>query len=366
MERAQWKRLMYKLIEHKRIGHNLDLLISKLRQKQLLRSDVQGSTVSERVENLVADLNATFNGRSDSFVADFLEVLRSIAAFEDLAEQCTTNNDFADSIKPEQATDSVSGKSGSDCSSDCTYDISMHALSRIKVRIGSFIERCDNLQKKKDEVAYVAKQADSDKVDQANVLELETTEPAKSGEMQAAIAKITKHIQNAAEFGEQAGKDLKNERVKLLKYDLNASELRAERAEQRAERAEHQLAQQEEDFEIKRLELRKEIQELQEEITQLKAQLDAQKQLRCTEELQQVNENMDNLQIRVNQLEQGEESIQIRVNRLEQGVQEKVGNLQTRMNRLEQEREESCSPGRLNWITLYIYELAWLFCVNTA
>jgi len=339
MERAHWKLLMYKLKEHEKIGDNLDLLISKLRQKQLLRSDVLGSTVSETVEKLVADLNASFRSFShDSFVADFLEVLRSIPAFEDLAEQCTTNSEFAGSIKPEQATALASGKSGlklRSSSADLTREQKAKLSSQYyidvdvtnsKLRslyegfIGKLTDKCDSLQKEA-EIQKCAKEVQNIQLMNEPVnLDLNTSE------LRAERAERAKHAEQLAEQRAKHAEQLAEQRAK---HAEQLAEQRAKHAEQLAEHAKQQLAQEKERFEIERLELKKEIHKRQEEIRQLNVQ----KQLWSNEELQEVNKKMDNLQNRVDQLEQG--------------VQEKVGKLQTRMNRLEQEREESCSPGRL-------------------
>ena len=108
-----------KLKDHEKLEENIDSLISKLRQKGLLQKDVPGSTISERAENLAADLNrATSIGGSESSLSDLLDVLETFSAFDDIVVKFRTNTEFK---TPQQVTDSDIG-------------ITLHHLDTLTVR----------------------------------------------------------------------------------------------------------------------------------------------------------------------------------------------------------------------------------------
>jgi len=101
----------------------------------------------------------------------------------------------------------------------------------------------------------------------------------------------------------------KDEEVEYLNHKLKTTEIRAEHAEQAKHEAEQQVEKQERDFQIERSVSRNQIQELQMEIVQLTEQLDEaqHKQVWRTEELNEAQEKVARLQIRVNELEQEKE-----------------------------------------------------------
>ena len=283
---------MYKLQGHEKIRDNVDLLILELRRKKLLHSDVPGSTASEKVEMLFADLQTVFNSHSDSFVVNFLEVLQSIPAFKDLAVQYTNNHEFADSKNPEQETDSGNGKSAADRYFDnvqiLTGRPSVEPEPKIKPALAE--GRCDVCETS-DRESHPQEEHSKD----IEILKLKITE----------LSEKCDKLQRK-----------KDEEVEYLNHKLKTTEIRAEHAERAKHEAEQQVEKQERDFQIERSALRNEIQELQMEIVQLRKHLDEaqHKQVWRTEELKE--------------------------------AQEKVVRLQIRVNELEQEKEGSCSPGR--------------------
>ena len=94
--------LILELKNHEKLEENVDSLISKLHQKGLLHEDVSGSTVNERAEKLVADLNrATSDCFSESFLTDLLDVLENIPAFSNITVKFRTNTEPK---KPQQET----------------------------------------------------------------------------------------------------------------------------------------------------------------------------------------------------------------------------------------------------------------------
>lgn len=100
---ADCNHLILELKNHEKLEENTDPLISKLRQKGLLHEDVSGSTVHDRAEKLLADLNqATSDGYSESFVSDLLDVLETFSAFDDIVIKFRIN---AELKKPQQVTD---------------------------------------------------------------------------------------------------------------------------------------------------------------------------------------------------------------------------------------------------------------------
>ena len=104
---ADCNRLILELKNHEKLEENIDPLISKLRQKGLLHEDVSGSTVHEKAEKLLADLNqATSDGYSESFLGDLLDVLKTFSAFDDIVVKFRTN---AELKKPQQVTQSDIG-----------------------------------------------------------------------------------------------------------------------------------------------------------------------------------------------------------------------------------------------------------------
>lgn len=283
---------MYKLKGHEKIRDNVDLLILELRRKKLLHSDVPGSTASERVDMLFADLHTVFNSHSDSFVANFLEVLQSIPAFEDLAVQYTNNHEFADSKNPEQETDSGNGKSASD-----------RYFDNVQILTG----RPSLVPEPKIKPALAEGRRD--------ICETSGRESHPQEEHSQEIENLKLKITELSEKCDKLQRK-KDEEVEYLQHKLKTTEIRAEHAEQAKHEAEQQVETQERDFQIERSASRNQIQELQMEIVQLREQLDEaqQKQMWRTEELKE--------------------------------AQDKVARLQIRVNELEQEKEESCSPGR--------------------
>ena len=260
MERARWESLMYKLKDHVKLGDNIDLLISKLRQKQLLHSDVPGNTVSERVEMLVAALNATLDGRSDSFVDNFLEVLQSIPAFEDLAVQYTTSK------QPEQESDSGNGKGGSD-----------HSFDNVQSSIvGPLVELGDLQYGSSTGINYRHQGEYLSEIQVTNINQT-MAEKIKGDRVM--------HLKVKPEAGQLAELQKKDEGGKKLKHELNATEQRAERAVARQENNERSA-------------LRTQVLKLQNEVKQLREQLCTQKQLRCNEdELPEVTEKLDRISV---------------------------------------------------------------------
>lgn len=104
---ADCNHLILELKNHEKLQENTDLLISQLRQKGLLHEDVSGSTVHDRAENLLADLNqATSDGYSESFLGDFLDVLKTFSAFDDIVVKFRTDRELK---KPQQVTQSDIG-----------------------------------------------------------------------------------------------------------------------------------------------------------------------------------------------------------------------------------------------------------------
>ena len=104
---ADCNHLILELKNHEKLEENTDPLISKLRQKGLLHEDVSGSTVHDRAENLLADLNqATSDGYSESFLGDFLDVLKTFSAFDDIVVKFRTDRELK---KPQQVTQSDIG-----------------------------------------------------------------------------------------------------------------------------------------------------------------------------------------------------------------------------------------------------------------
>lgn len=95
--------------------------------------------------------------------------------------------------------------------------------------------------------------------------------------------------------------------VKHLKGKLAATERRAEQAEQRADHAEQQLEQQEREYQIERSASKNEIQDLRERVNKLQIELDdAQEKLQFEERIKkETQEKIVDLQIRVNELEEG-------------------------------------------------------------
>jgi len=277
MDWARWEPLMYKLNEHEKIGNNIDLLISELRRKKLLHSDVGGSTVGERVEMLFADLNTMFNSHPDSFFETFLEVLQSIPAFEDLAVQYTNNHESADSKSPEQETDLGNA-------ADRHLDIAQIPTVRPSV-----------VPEPKIEPALVEGTHDVCKTSGSESYPQEE----HSEEIEILQLKVTELSEKCDELQRK-----KDEEVEYLKFKLMKTEIRAEHAEQ-------QVVQQERGFQIDRSASQNQIQELQMEIVQLRKQLDEaqHKQVCRTEELKEAQEKVAHLQIRVNQLEQEKKEI---------------------------------------------------------
>ena len=99
---ADCNHLILELKNHEKLEENTDPLISKLRQKGLLHEDVSGSTVHDRAEKLLADLNqATSDGYSESFVGDLLDVLETFSAFDDIVIKFRINAE----LKKPQVTD---------------------------------------------------------------------------------------------------------------------------------------------------------------------------------------------------------------------------------------------------------------------
>ena len=280
---------MYKLKDHEKLGDNIDLLISKLRQKELLRSDVPGNTVSERVEMLVAALNTTLDGRSDSFVDNFLEVLQSIPAFEDLAVQYTSK-------QPEQESDSGNGKSGSDRHFD---NAPILAVVESNQKINPALAEGTH-------DVYEIRGSSESRPQEEYCKEIES--------MRLRVSELTEKCDNLEKK--------RDEEVEYLKHKLTTTEIRAEHTEQAKEEAEQQSAQQRRDFQIERSASQNQIRELQVEIRQLKEQLDEAQceQVWCSEKLQ--------------------------------SAQKKIVLLQFRVYELEQEKEESSSPRRLNYFVL--------------
>ena len=104
---ADCNHLILELKNHEKLEENTDPLISKLRQKGLLHEDVSGSTVHDRAEQLLADLNqATSDGYSESFLGDLLDVLKTFSGFDDIVVKFRTN---AELKKPQQVTQSDIG-----------------------------------------------------------------------------------------------------------------------------------------------------------------------------------------------------------------------------------------------------------------
>ena len=104
---ADCNHLILELKNHEKLEENTDPLISKLRQKGLLHEDVSGSTVHDRAEKLLADLNqVTSDGYSESFLGDLLDVLKTFSAFDDIVVKFRTN---AELKKPQQVTQSDIG-----------------------------------------------------------------------------------------------------------------------------------------------------------------------------------------------------------------------------------------------------------------
>lgn len=280
---------MYKLKGHEKIRDNVDLLILELRRKKLLHSDVPGSTASERVDILFADLHTVFNSHSDSFVANFVEVLQSIPAFEDLAVQYTNNHEFADSKNPEQETDSGNGAD--------------RYIDNVEILTG----RPSVEPELKIKPALAEGRRD---VCEASGRESHPQEE-HSKDIEILKLKITELSEKCDKLQRK-----RDEEVEYLNHKLKTTEIRAEHAERAKHEAEQLVEKQERDFQIERSASRNQIQELQMEIVQLREQLDEaeHKQVWRTEELKE--------------------------------AQEKVARLQIRVNELEQEKEESCSPGR--------------------
>lgn len=273
---------MYKLKGHEKIRDNVDLLILELRRKKLLHSDVPGSTASERVDMLFADLHTVFNSHSDSFVANFLEVLQSIPAFEDLAVQYANNHEFADSKNPEQETDSGNGKSASD-----------RYFDNVQILTGG----PSLVPEPKIKPALAEGRRD--------ICETSGRESHPQEEHSQEIENLKLKITELSEKCDKLQRK-KDEEVEYLQHKLKTTEIRAKQ----------QVEKQERDFQIERSASRNQIQELQMEIVQLREQLDEaqQKGMWHTEKLKE--------------------------------ARDKVARLQIRVNELEQEKEESCSPGR--------------------
>ena len=284
--------LILELKNHEKL-ENIDSLIAKLCRKGLLHEDVSGSTVSERIEKLAADLNrAASDGYSESFLSDLLEVLETIPAFDDITVKFRTNN--TELKKPQQETDlGINGITASDRRLDV---LTVGSLSKQ--------EKSPELFSKVEEERYELYEGRAGTSGSYPQEESQKTVDSLKSRIDALTKEIDNlHLQKYLE-------------VEHLKYKLIPTERRAEHAERRAERAERKLKKQEREHQIERLALRNECQELRKRVNELLVEID-----------------------------EAQQSLLLKEDILTEARQ-KVANLQVRLNELELEKEESGLPGR--------------------
>ena len=243
--------LILELKDHEKLEENIDSLISKLRQKGLLHEEVSGSTVSERIEKLAADLNrAASDGYSESFLSDLSEVLETIPTFHDITVKFRTNN--TELKKPQQETDlGINGVTASDRHLDV-------------LTVGSLPkqEKTPELFSKVEEERYEPYEGRAG-----------TSGSYPQEESQETVDSLNSKIDALTKEIDKLRLQRDHEVVEHLKK-LTATEQRAERAERRAERTERQLQHQEREHRIERSALNNQIRELRKRINKLQFELD--------------------------------------------------------------------------------------------
>ena len=310
--------LILELKNHEKLEENVDPLISKLHQKGLLHEDVSGSTAHERAEKLVADLNwSTSDGYSESFLSDFLKVLETFSAFNNITEKFRTNTELK---KPQQETSHDSGIPYRRLNTQ-TY---LTVQSLVDPVLKSKQEKSPELFSKVEESRHKLYEASAEISGSPQKESHKTTEAANS-----TISTLKKELDKL--------RLRRNKEVDYLKYKLAETE-------QRAEHAEQQIAQQKRDHQIERSGSYNQIQKLHEKINKLyrkieQLEFNAQQNSQLKEELikaiREAQEKVCVFQARVNKVELEKRELQMKANELES----EKGSLQTRGDELESKRE---------------------------
>ena len=316
---AEFNHLILELKNHEKLQENTDLLISQLRQKGLLHEDVSGSTVHDRAEKLIADLNqATSDGCSESFLGDLLDVLENIPAFNNITGKFRTNTE---PTKPQQEIGQGNG---------INYDYSItESKRRVKSLVDSFL------------ISKQEKSPEPFSMSEESMLKRHEA----SDEITGSISQKESHKTSDTAISSQNGAYIiRSLRIFNIGYKLEGTEL--------AEDAEQQIEKLETEQQTEELGLHNQIQKLREKISELDRKIKGFEFIpdlgvEIIETLTEAKEKVCVFLAMVNQLELEKRNFQTRVDELESEkgdlrmrvdeLQSEKGDLQMRVNKLESE-----------------------------
>ena len=313
---AEFNHLILELKNHEKLEENIDLLISQLRQKGLLDEDVSGSTVHDRAEKLLADLNqATSDGCSESFFGDLLDVLENIPAFNNITMKFRTNTE---PTKPQQEIGQHNG---------INYDCS---ITEFKQRLTLVVDSVLISKQEKSPEPFSMFEESMLKFHEA------------SDEITGSISQKKSHkTSDTAISSQNEAYIIRSSRIFNTGYKLEGTE-----------RAEQQIVKLETEQQTEELGLHNQIQKLREKISELDRKIKRFEfipdlKVELIEALREAKEKVWVFLARVKELELEKRNFQTRVDKLESEkgdlrmrvdeLESEKGDLQTRVNKLELE-----------------------------